>query len=270
VESQLPSATPQPAPFPTIRPDSLDYGRPVPLRRRRGFRRTVVVAFLIFAAAFAIRPLRYYWGSIWLWQLQHQCLTHPIPPGTLVYTSGSPPQVVQSAELNRLFANYGYTPGPFYSTNWPLAQLDPKHDTIATSTVYVGKRTATNGRTQFLAITACINLYNAKEIELIFDIWDTPMALSRNQSALAGGVIPGLYGLPVRAGANVSPRLKIYSATEDPSDPSHFSFTYDYDAWHCTIDCWLQPNGSLRSQGHEQLWTIKPDGTRTTPMINWP
>jgi hypothetical protein len=122
------------------------------------------------------------------------------------------------------------------------------------SIVYIGARRATNGETRFILLTAQAIPHPLSQLSDVgFMLIDRPMGLANPKSDQIEPVFVSSLG---SLGSVPRPKadILIYSATEDPADPSHFSFAYDNNFYHYIIDCRLQPDGTLNISAHDQAW----------------
>jgi hypothetical protein len=236
------------------------------LHRRRAFKRGLIAATLALGLLLSLKlwprthdQIRLFKLEWRLYQDQKLCLAHPIPPGIPVYQTGTPGLSTASPELNGFCKDYGF--GWLGSL---INGIPPRVQTPAT--VYMGQRRATNGLSRFIAVDAVKSLFG-----ISFCVVNRPMSLS--DPRLDGGAphIPNpmddnlgqLAPSPM-----IAPPIVVYSAIEDPADVSHFSFSYDYDCYHVSVDCRLQPDGSVCTQRQVYEWTITPEGKRVTPLTH--
>jgi hypothetical protein len=165
------------------------------------------------------------WRRVKLIYWQHECLTHPIPPGTIVYSSGSPTVSVVSPQWNRL----SVTMDPFARTSL--------------ATVYLGQRVAPDGARRLVALTATSwafhddVLLEASTIEL-GGIYTSPTVTGDATIEFSANDLP-----EPPAG---QPLFVVYSAVDDPSNPAHFTFCLDIADERYSCDCWLLSTGAIR------------------------
>ena len=231
---------------------ALDYGLPLPLHKRRWFQRRIIAAAMAILLALLFSP----WWAVSIWQnaqlcygairldyLQNQCLSHPVAGGSLIYSSGPPGVAIASPQLNRFLGTY---------QNWWMWGGN-----LNMATIYIGRRQASNGAPCFVAVGMTIALRPGQRADIYFPVLTRPLGLTTPRS-------PGIRSLTVGHGFNwgssASPEILVHSAVEDPADPSHFSFTYEGNTWRTTVDCWLQPNGHVRSNEKEVVWFTTPQG----------
>jgi hypothetical protein len=167
---------------------------------------------------------------------QHECLTHPIPPNIVVYSSGPPVMSLVSHEWSR-----------FDAVMSPMG-------TRSSGTVYLGERIAYNGLRQLVAVDAIVNqtALHANTLQSFVTVVArtmkqgsliaAPAETSSQMDACIYTVI-----LPQRSSRSVLlPQLLIRSATEDAANPAHFQFYYDLASARVAYDCWLLPEGTVR------------------------
>jgi hypothetical protein len=237
-------------------PGPLEYGSKFPLHQRLRFQRWRNRVIFIAAAigfAFYIPSI---WRSVQVYYWQRQCLAHPIPSGTVIFSSGPPAISLASPNFDRL-AKICASEYRFGGNAKPV-------------TVYIGLRRASNGMSRFLAISGTATLKPGREAAINFLVFNRPLGPG---SVDTSGHLWWLAGLNDGWGGSSlqpQPEVLIYSAVEDPIDASHLTFMFDVNVEHCVIDCWLQPDGSLRSREQMFLWHITSQGTRSQPLVAEP
>jgi len=94
-------------------------------------------------------------------------------------------------------------------------------------TVYLGEREAKNGLRRLIAVNALVSLSPGRRAIVNFPVEAFPVGLldsDRSQYASTIGMVDSSNGALVPV---PQPQVRIISATEDPSDKSHFSFIAD-------------------------------------------
>jgi hypothetical protein len=242
-----------PTPPPPASPNSLDYGPRPRLHRRPFLRRIAIVAILITAIAFSIYQIRSHWPALKMYYLQHQCLTHPIPPGIQVYSFANPSATFKSPEFDAFVAQF---PPPAFSI--PKMQRIP---------LYMGIRQAADGTKHFLAIYASIPAWPGASEDITLFGFDCPTHLAPPSNYAApfgmGRVNLKMFGLmPIPL---LDPQVLIYSAVEDPNDKSHLTITMDVNAYRFVEDFSVHSDGMIYGRQQILEWSIGPDGSRTGP-----
>jgi hypothetical protein len=212
-------------------PASLEYVPRAPLYRRRKFYRWIVAAVVV-GSLIACKP---WWSvlhrNIRLYYFQHECISHSIAPGMIVYSSNSPPITTSSPELIRFVNEIRFQ-----------TVFNPRE--IA---VYLGVRRASNGRSRFIAVTASCLYQHGVGANIIFLALNRStgfgQATSVDQLTNFGGVYAS--DLPYYPFPKSIPEVVIYSAIEDPADTSRFSIAWDMMWRHYVMDCQLLPDGHI-------------------------
>jgi hypothetical protein len=237
--------------------ETLDYGLPGPIDWRRRLRIWVITAVAILASVFA--PLWISWvgeearAGYWdlrLYYLQRQSLAHPVSGGKLVYSSGLPTVAIASPEVSRFFGAYWKL---WTGTTWTTSPN--------MATIYVGQRQAKNGLRRYVVVAFSGLLRTGQGADYSFPLVTRPLRPASLNSDPRSLTVGGSFGWGSSALRPV-PEVMIYSAVEDSGDLSHFSYSYDVNIWHNTVDCWLQPDGHVKSKMTQELWFITPQGMR--------
>jgi hypothetical protein len=231
--------------------NALEYSPPLPLRRRSIIRRGIVAVLILYGVAILVYEISAIIPFVRIYSYERQCLAHPIPPATIVYASGNPPVSSASPELARLQAacvSPIIPPVRWFKGRWPMIVLLVSR--MNRATLYIGQRRAPNGLTRFIGVNVLIGSSGWNEVSIDFDVVNLPAGYSDQPSDCRHDIILGYDDLTDQEGAYQSPgpALVVYSASEDPADPSHFSFEYHYRAWYNKVDFRLQPDGLLRTE----------------------
>jgi hypothetical protein len=170
----------------------------------------------------------------------------------LVFSSGVPAVSLRSPEFARLAGDF--TMGMCWTGGKPV-------------TVYLGKRTASNGLTRFIAVEGESGTA-AGQIGVGFLSWNRPMEFARSETQTQAVILGSAEWNSAHPWiAPAEGEALISSAREDPTDASHFSFAFDVDKWHWIMDCWLQPDGTLRVKQTDYEWHTTPAGARLLPFV---
>jgi hypothetical protein len=247
----------QTAPPQTATINSLDYGLRLPLYRRPASRmliRAVIAAMLIAAIAYSVYQISSHWPLFRLYYLQHECITHPVPPGVQIYSSAQPSVIYSNPQFDALYQSLP----PSY--NWP----DSHRKTIP---LYQGVRTPKNGAKRFIAVYAEVFLWPDPKAYDIVELTaiNRPMTLAPAECNQKFSLTATSIGALDRAGdliLRAKPNVLLNSAVEDPSDGSHWTTTFDFSAYRYVDDYYLQPGGGIRINEHVFKWPIGPDGSR--------
>lgn len=231
-------------------PTQLHYSPPPPLHRRRRTTRWLVALAIVLALVLASRWVPLLWRHARFLYWQHQCLTNPVPPNTVVYSSG-PPAV---ANVSLPWMN-------FYNVGWALGKR-------SSATVYLGQRTTKDGVKRLIAFDILlISLRPGQQMRIEVDgrviqqggLFSDPKHVDWPMYAI------GHLWQPTAGSSPLPPPLPdvvVRSAIEDPADPSHLSFWMDVLDARYTFDGWLLANGKLRLE--------KKQGPRPTNPIAVP
>jgi hypothetical protein len=218
---------------------------------------------LITAIAYVVHQIRSNWPAIRLYYLQHECLAHPIPPGTQLYSSAQPAAAYKSPEYDALFAQLRLKSG----MRVRQAKVVP---------VYVGTRRAADGTTRFLAIGAealagprpsdyqNIYSYNEPRYEESIYIINRAARFAPSENYVQ---VPPIISMSFGPGSFItdgSPDVLIRSAIEDPNDPSHVTVVFDLEAGHYVLEFHVQPGGGIQMTGETRRREIADD-SRSRP-----
>ena len=241
--------------------EPLDYGLRERMGERRRLRIWVITAVAILASVSAPFWIRCIWwigeearAGYWdlrLYYLQRQSLAHPVSGGKLVYSSGPPTVASASPEADRFFGIYwNLWTGTTWTTNPNVA------------TIYAGQRQAKNGLRRYVVVAFSGLLTPGQGLDYGFPLVTRPMRPASLNCGPVSSIVAGSFRWGSSAALRPVPEVMVYSAVEDGGDLSHFSYSYDVNIWHNTVDCWLQPDGHVKSKMTEEIWFITPQGTR--------
>jgi len=280
-EANQPPAADIPANLPStngpVRHSPLDYGPPLPLLKRRRVQQWIIRSAVLLSVLIVLQQIvPPAWRRARFRYLQSQCMENPVPAGVLVYSSAPSSVSIVRPQLTRFLNAYRNVPFQFppHSPSGPedallLRQPMPLNPNMAS--VYVGQRQASNGLRRFIAVSTNVAFWSSGlGADISFPIVVRPLGFA--DPVLDGelGVRYTVAGLDCGWGApnlRPQPEVLVYSAIEDPADASHFSFTFDVNINHCTVDYWLQPDGQLKMTQKIQHWHVTPQQTRD---MNWP
>jgi len=231
------SDTPLPTPPPPTSPQQLHYARRPPLLQRLRTGRSLTLLAIVVILALSPKWEPPVWQRLQEIYWQQECLSHPIPPGVVVYSSGPPVVSVVSRPWSRLDA------------------VVSPYGARSSGTVYLGERTAINGLRKLIGVDVTVDPFanrlgaqvavtiNARVIQE-GGVMSAPM---ETENAWEGYERDSSMILPQPSGDPASkPTLVVYSATEDLANPAHFRFYYDTASGRVVYDCWLLVSGSVR------------------------
>ncbi len=229
--------SPDPSPRPPSSTPKLHYAPPIPLlvRLRNRYWLTVygilvgLMLFPMWGPRVRQRAQEIYW--------QQQCLNHPIPPGSTVYSSGPPAAFAVSPQWSNFDAI--------------IAPIGIR----SSGTVYLGERTSHNGlrrliavdvladQNQFLPPSQLSVTVAARAVEE-----GSPFSAPRETSTKTDGYgyMYNLHPLPIAVTPPSHPQVMVYGGADDSADRSHFTFCYDLASERVIYDCWLLDNGAVR------------------------
>ncbi len=207
----------------------LQYSPPIPHIKSRAFQRKLIVALIVVVGL----VVAYVWlpGAIWQFKIrfwERQCILKPIPPGQTVFLSGSPGMARNSPAADGLFKT---------------AQLIYPG---TAATVYLGQRRASDGVSRLIVVQAMATVTSKPGPNVVVNFFCAmpPVGMDHRDFPKDKWIAGGIFGNSARVPSSYD--LQIDSATEDPADPSHFSFSYSVFYKHYTVNCWLKPEGSIK------------------------
>jgi hypothetical protein len=168
---------------------------------------------------------------------QQECLNHPIPPGSIVYSSGPPVTF--------------FVPSQWSNFDAIIAPMGIR----SSGTVYLGERTSHNGLRRFVAVDVILDqnpftpssqlsvTVSARAIQE-GNLISAPRELSTKTDGY--GYMYSLRPPPMAATPPSQPQVMVYSGADDSADNSHFTFSYDLASERVIYDCWLLDNGTVR------------------------
>jgi hypothetical protein len=215
-------------------PTPLGYAPVLAIRRRRRIQRLLIVAAIVLVVLTAPRWARPIWWHVESAYWRGQCVSHPVPPRTIVYQSNSPAISFVSPQWLKLHA----TPSQL-SWNWT--------GRTAGSTVYSGIRVASDGTKRLIVVNS--GVFWVPGVSANVSIWSDQYAVGLLGSD-ADHDVRDVGGVSWSNGGRVpmpQPEVCIYSAVEDPQDASHFTIDFDVFVDHFVVDCRLMPGGRLRA-----------------------
>jgi hypothetical protein len=250
-----PSAASNPTTSPDPAPQPLEYGRNPGVNRRRIIRIAVLLLLCTAAGELLIKYGPTIWRASCLYYYEHECLSHPIPPGVQVYSFRQPQMAFHSPATTGLLAQIIDA----WRSRMPMSSKFVP--------VYVGSRTANDGTTRHIVLCAVASLAPGRISSLYFFAFQLPGSFS-----LKGGIplmrfIGGSGDALIRSSYTPTKAkfdIVIYSAVEDPNDPSRFTFTFDWNADHYVENCQLSPNGIIDVQENVYRWNTTQSGERTS------
>jgi hypothetical protein len=169
------------------------------------------------------------WQHTRLVYLQSQCLKHPIPAGTIVYSSGTPEVAIASPAWNA------------------FAVADPTYYSIGATptgaaTVFLGERQASNGTRRLVNVEAH-PLWKPKAFSSVM-MFTRSVDLNLTRPLLENFQPGG--GATSNAGPgwrNTVPDIVVYSAKADAIDLSHITFECRLFEQDFIVDGYLQNDG---------------------------
>jgi hypothetical protein len=199
---------------------------------------TSLLMLLLTVMPWAKNELLDYWRLTRIRSDERTLLANPPPQGTRIYSSSNPQAPTMPPAMARLLHNLSLVPG--YSANyWYPPQF----------VLYAGMRQAAGGSPRFVALVAHVTwvAHARGDVDIEAVVPGVTFHEPPQIHAVAGG------GFGWGAGPNNLPKppeVFINSPVEDPKDASHLSFSFDSFRFGkpYQVDCWLQPDGSMRWQ----------------------
>jgi hypothetical protein len=200
--------------------------------RRIAFAIALAIALLLMASP-TVRWTRHLWLEFRNWRAissaERELTLHPIFQNTLVFSSSNanpPPMRGAMAALE----------------NAAIFELSPRNP-WPTFSIYAGRRRA-GATSRFITIDGNVRWRQGSEAYV--DIEATVFGDHFGDHAVWYAIGGGGWGNGARAPLT-QPEVEIYSAVEDPNDPSHLTIRC-FVLYDCvSIDCWLQPDGTITS-----------------------
>ena len=216
----------------------LDYGRRM-RPRRRVWRAGALLAVVALVGAAVL------WGPGWLRHAadlldQRRCMNYTAPPDQVVYDT---PRDVQGVRRSLKTS--------FAPSSWKRFARNR-----GAAVVFLHGRTSPSGNRRLVCVEADPKsvLHYAGSAS-VMPTWSfrvlVPGTLSKGPADVPGTVYKEPFFL-------ISAE-RVYAAQPDPSDPSHFTITYEHHGERKTVDAWLQDDDTLKFR-HRQMGDQDPAG----------
>jgi hypothetical protein len=200
-------------PTPTEK-ESLEYGQPVPVHRRRWVHRASIGAAVFVVALVVLfnapRAARLAWVMYW----QHKCMAYEVPAD----------QPVNGTGLPEVFSDYANAIGAQPTGDLVFLHEIPRDDPVLVCVTIDPAATA-----------------QMKHPALAWHMF-RPISITDHQPWWSSSQFSAYTGLPMDA--------KIFGGRFDPKDPERVIIEYEADGKKGVIDAWLLPN-ALRIQMRE-------------------
>jgi hypothetical protein len=218
----------------------LEYGEPVPFRRRKLTRRIAITLVMLFGVAASIPLLMSEYRRMRIIRLYNACAQPTMDRPTFDGTR---------------MPGGGYQYKMALVRPWDELNRELQSNINTRGTMFVGSLRTPTTKREFV-------------VGVDFVIGANPNDIATQVRALKRGsrmepVKVDMYSYPILPVADSVTTLKIHLGVADPSDPSHFSIPCDVNGTRLFIDGWLKDDGSVTLE-----W--RSEGSATAPALPSP